>query len=218
MKLRNALPGAFFALFCAIAIANISIPTALAAGSDIKVIVNKVPITALDVSHRTAFLKLQRKKGNLASLATEELIDEALKRAEMRRIGLSVPDKEVAAAFARFATSNKMKLPQLEDILNKSGVTSKHFKEYIRMQMGWGQAVSSRYRATSRVTEQEAVRKMMEKGGGTKPSATEYLLQQVIFVVPAAKRGAILGSASAKPKPCGVDTQAARARCPLPKD
>jgi peptidyl-prolyl cis-trans isomerase SurA len=35
---------------------------------------------------------------------------------------------------------------------------------------------------------------MMEKGGGTKPSATEYLLQQVIFVVPAAKRGAILGA------------------------
>ena len=194
MKLRNALSCALIALFCALATSIMSIPAASAAGSDIKVIVNKVPITSLDVSHRTAFLKLQRKKGNLPSIATEELIDEALKRAEMRRIGLSVPDKEVNAAFARFAASNKLKLPQLEDILNKSGVTAKHFKEYIRMQMGWGQAVSGRFRSTGRVTEQEAVRKMMEKGGGTKPSATEYLLQQVIFVVPAAKRGAILGA------------------------
>ena len=33
------------------------------------------------------------------------------------------------------------------------------------------------------MTEQDAVRKMLEQGG-TKPSATEYTLQQMIFVVP----------------------------------
>ena len=168
---------------------------ALAAGSDIKVIVNKVPITSLDVSKRIAFLKLQRKKGNLASIALDEMIDEQLKRVEMRRVGISVPDKQVNDAYARFATGNKMKLAQLDQILNQSGVTPKHFKDYIRMQMSWGQTVGSRYRATSgQVSEREAVRKMMEKGGGAKPTATEYLLQQVIFVVPAAKRGAILGA------------------------
>ncbi|MGB8816790.1 MAG: SurA N-terminal domain-containing protein [Rhizobiaceae bacterium] len=160
--------------------------------SNIKVTVNKVPITTLDVSQRTAFLKLQRKKGNLASIALEELIDEALKKAEMRRIGLSIPDKAVNEAFANFASQNKLKPAQLEEILNKSGVTAKHFKEYIRLQMGWGQAVGARFRATGKMTEQEAVRKMLEKGG-SKPSATEYMLQQVIFVVPAAKRGQIMG-------------------------
>ena len=168
---------------------------AFAAGSDIKVIVNKVPITSLDVSKRAAFLKLQRRKGNLGSIALDEMIDEQLKRVEMRRVGISVPDKQVNDAYARFATGNKMKLAQLDQVLNQSGVTPKHFKDYIRMQMGWGQTVSSRYRATSgQVTEREAVRKMMEKGGGAKPTATEYMLQQVIFVVPAAKRGAILGA------------------------
>ena len=48
-----------------------------AEASNIKVLVNKVPITSLDVSQRTAFLKLQRRKGNLAATATDELIDEA---------------------------------------------------------------------------------------------------------------------------------------------
>ena len=168
---------------------------AFAAGSDIKVIVNKVPITALDVSRRIAFLKLQRRKGNLASLALDEMIDEQLKRVEMRRVGISVPDKQVNDAYVRFAAGNKMKLAQLDQVLNQSGVTPKHFKDYIRMQMGWGQTVGSRYRATSgQISEREAVRKMMEKGGGAKPTATEYLLQQVIFVVPAAKRGAIFGA------------------------
>ncbi len=36
------------------------------------------------------------------------------------------------------------------------------------------------------------VRKMLEKGGA-KPSATEYMLQQVIFVVPAKERGSLMG-------------------------
>ena len=175
---------------------SLTIPAAVhAAGSDIKVIVNKVPITSLDVSKRIAFLKLQRRKGNLPSIALDEMIDEQLKRVEMRRVGITIPDKAVNDAYVRFASGNKMKINQLDQVLNQSGVTSKHFKEYIRLQMGWGQTVGSRYRATSgRVTEQEAVRKMMEQGGGAKPSATEYMLQQVIFVVPAAKRGAILGS------------------------
>lgn len=163
-----------------------------AEASNIKVTVNKIPITSLDIAQRTAFLKLQRRKGNLAALATDELIDETLKRTEIRRIGINISDKAVADAFANFAAQNKLKPAQLEQILNQSGVTAKHFKEYIRIQMGWGQSVGSRLRATSKLSEQDAVRKMLEKGGA-KPSATEYMLQQVIFVVPAAKRGQIMG-------------------------
>lgn len=194
MSLHKAFSRAILGLAAILAVSFVDVPNILAAGSDIKVIVNKVPITSLDVSRRVAFLKLQRKKGNLNSVALEEMIDEQLKKAEMRRVGISIPDKAVNDAYLRFAAGNKMKPSQLDQVLNQSGVTPKHFKDYIRLQMGWGQTVSSRYRATGRVTEQEAVRKMMEQGGGTKPSATEYLLQQVIFVVPAAKRGAILGS------------------------
>jgi peptidyl-prolyl cis-trans isomerase SurA len=195
MLLRKTLTAALFVALTSGSVALTALPNAFAAGSDIKVIVNKVPITSLDISHRVAFLKLQRKKGNLPAIATEEMIDEQLKRAEMRRVGISIPDKQVEDAYLRFASGNKLKPAQLNQILDKSGVTVKHFKDYIRMQISWGQTVSSRYRATSgRVSEQEAVRKMMEKGGGAKPSATEYLLQQVIFVVPAAKRGAILGA------------------------
>ena len=68
MLLRSHLLRAALALSIAASFAAAHLP-AFAAGSDIKVIVNKVPITSLDVSRRVAFLKLQRSKGNLASLA-----------------------------------------------------------------------------------------------------------------------------------------------------
>ncbi|MGL4488256.1 MAG: SurA N-terminal domain-containing protein [Rhizobiaceae bacterium] len=161
--------------------------------SDIKVTVNKAPITSLDLSQRIAFLKLQRRKGNLPELALNDLVDESLKNAEARRVGIRIPDSEVEKAYLGFASDNKLKPAQLTQILNQAGVGPKHFKSYIRSQMSWGQTVSARFRSTGRMTEQEAVRKMLEKGG-SKPSATEYVLQQVIFVIPAAKRDQIMGS------------------------
>lgn len=159
-----------------------------AAASEIKVVVNGTPITDYDISRRAAFMKLQRRKVNLGEVR-EELTNEALKRQELRRLNLLVGDGEVNDAFARFATTNKMTLPQLTGVLDKSGVTPEHFKEYIRIQMSWGRALATRNRSQggSKFSEQDAVQRML-KDGGKKPVSTEYQLQQVIFVVPANKR------------------------------
>lgn len=160
------------------------------AASEIKIVVNGTPITDYDLSRRAAFLKLQKKKGNLAQEARDDLTTEALKRQELKRLNLLVSDGEVNDAFARFASNNKMSLDQLGTILDKSGVTSEHFKEYIRIQMSWGRALATRGRSEGgvKVSEQDAVQRML-KDGGKKPVSTEYQLQQVIFVVPANNRG-----------------------------
>jgi len=163
-----------------------------ATASEIKVIVNDQAVTSYDIARRKAFLQLQRRKGNLTQLATDELIDEALKREAVQRAGYRIPDSRVNDAYANFARSNKLSTSQLTQILNQSGVTAKHFKEYIRLQIGWGQLVSAQSRGSGGLmNEQEAVAKMLERGG-EKPTSTEYTLQQVIFVVPKSRRGAEL--------------------------
>ncbi|MFI0848997.1 SurA N-terminal domain-containing protein [Mesorhizobium sp. IMUNJ 23232] len=179
------------ALFIMAAAMSVSPVGYVHAASEIKFVVNGVPVTNYDIQRRAAFLKLQRKKGNLTQLAGDDMVDQTLKRAETARLGIKVPDDAVNAAYARFAKSNKMTPAQLTGILDKAGVTAPHFKEYIRTQLGWNQALSSRYKAQGgTMSEQDAVRRMLEKGGN-KPSATEYMLQQVIFVVPASERGSI---------------------------
>ena len=156
--------------------------------STIKYIVNDVPITTGDIQHRAAFLRLQRRKGDAAN----EMIEQTLKLAEAKRLGIRISDAQVNDAFDRFAKNNKMQPAQLTQIMARAGVTAEHFKEYIRTQMAWGQAVSARSRSESGLSsEQEAVRKMLDNGG-EKPTATEYMLQQVIFVVPTAERKSIL--------------------------
>ena len=183
--MRKQLFSASLALLVATAGISLTLSTQSVFASEIKYVANNLAITSGDIQHRAAFLRLQKRKGD----ASQEMIDQTLRLAEARRLGIRISDKQVEDAYARFASTNKMQLAQLDGIMDKSGVTKQHFKEFIRAQMAWNQALTMRNRSEQGgLSEQDAVRKMLQKGG-SKPSATEYLLQQIIFVVPPAERG-----------------------------
>ena len=187
--MRKYLFSAGFALLVAATSVSVTVMPPSAFASEIKYVVNDIPITSGDIAHRAAFLRLQHKKGD----AAKEMVDQTLRVAETKRLGIRIGDAQVEAAYERFASTNKMQLKQLDGVMEKSGVSKEHFKEFIRAQMAWNQALSARYRSGEggSVTEQDAVRRMLDKGGA-KPSAMEYMLQQVIFVVPPAERSATL--------------------------
>jgi len=187
MRFTARLKAASLALAAVLALACAPIGPA-SASSQIKIVVNKQAITSVDLSRRVAFLKLQRAGGNLNEKAREQLIEEALKMQEVRRIGATVPDAQVNASFERFAASNNMSVKQMTQVLGQAGVGAEHFKNFIGAQMSWPRAVQARYGGGGgQMSTQDLVAKMLERGGN-KPSTTEYILQQVIFVVPANKR------------------------------
>lgn len=160
------------------------------AASEVAVVVNKQPITSYQIQQRAAFMKLRNSPGGAAA-ATDELIDETVKAQEIRRRGIAIPDAAVDEAFARFARDNRMTEPQLAEILSRAGFSQKGFKDYIRVQMGWGQAVQANLRTQERLSEQDVVQRMLQQGGN-KPTTTEYTLQQVILVVPEKERSSAL--------------------------
>jgi peptidyl-prolyl cis-trans isomerase SurA len=178
---RLAIP-AFLTVGFAAPLTTMPFVTA-AHASEIKYVVNNIPVTSYDIARRGAFMKLQRRNGS----ASDAMIEQALQMAEVARLRINIPDKQVDEAYARFASGNKLPVAQLDQILAQSGVTKQHFKDYIRAQIGWNQALAARARSEGRMSEQDAVKRMLEQGG-QKPTATEYLLQQVIFVVPANDR------------------------------
>ncbi|WP_417435156.1 SurA N-terminal domain-containing protein [Hoeflea sp.] len=160
--------------------------TTARAASEIKIIVNSQAITSVDIARRVAFLKLQRTGGNLGKKAREQLVEEALKMQEAARIRVLVSDAQVDASYQRFAASNNMSTKQLTQVLNQAGVTPKHFKAFIRVQMSWPRVVTA-ISGGGGMSTQDLVSKMLERGDD-KPSTTEYILQQVVLVVPASKR------------------------------
>ncbi len=203
-----AMKGKRMLVACAVALAIIagdaSVVNVAQAASQVVAVVNKTAITNGDVSRRVAFLRLQRRKGNLNEIAKQELVEETLKRQEIARVGMSVSTSDVDAAFARFAASNKMTPQQLTGILGQAGVGAEHFKAYIAVSMSWPRLVNARYGTKGRLSNQELVTRLLENK--QKPVTTEYFLKQVIFVVPASKKG-IVGKRKA-------EAEASRAKFP----
>ena len=148
-------------------------------------------------------MKLRRIKGNSTSIAKKELIEEAMKMKEARRIRAVASDKEVDAAYVRFAKGNKMPVNVLTKILNQRGVTQRGFKQFIRAQMSWQRAVGARLRATGgRTTRPTApnYQSWLPDPENQGKKEKEYTLQQVVFIVPKAKRSSILSTRTSQAK------------------
>ncbi|MBB3398227.1 peptidylprolyl isomerase [Rhizobium sp. BK060] len=179
------IAGAAFAMLAAFASPRTG--SAFAA-SEVRVVVNGTAITSGDVAKRQAFLRLQHQKAD-AKAAEEQLIDQTLKQQEIARVRMSVSKDDVDASFARFATGNKLTTDQMTQILERAGVGVVHFKAFIAVQMSWPRLVNARYGSSTRMSNSDLVARMMENK--QKPETTEYILQQMIFVVPASKKGIV---------------------------
>ena len=168
----------------------------------IAILVNKQPITTNDIKRRAAFVKLRNIKGNRRKIATQELIDEAMKMQEARRIRTVVSQKEVDAAYLRFAKSNKMPPKVLSKILNKRGVTPRGFKQFIKAQMSWQRAIAVRYRAEANggARQKRSSQAWLPSVGSQSAREKEFTIQQVVFIVPKSKRASQLNKRRAQAK------------------
>ncbi|MDP9808638.1 peptidyl-prolyl cis-trans isomerase SurA [Rhizobium tibeticum] len=182
---KAMIAGAAFAMLAAFASPQTG---SVFAASEVRVVVNGTAITSGDVAKRQAFLRLQHQKAD-AKAAEEQLVDQALKQQEIARVRMSVSKDDVDASFARFASGNKLTTDQMTQILERAGVGVAHFKAFIAVQMSWPRLVNARYGSSARMSNSDLVARMMENK--QKPETTEYILQQMIFVVPASKKGIV---------------------------
>ena len=164
-------------------------------GAYIKVLVNRTPITNIDIQRRVKFLALRRVPGNRSKIAENEMIEQALKLEEAKKRRRTATKEQVDAAFANFAKQNRATPSVLTRELGKLGVGAPHFKEFVKTQISWQRTVQGKFQAeTTRVSEQQAIQQLRESGN-QKPKVNEYSFKQVIFVVPKNKRSnAILAS------------------------
>jgi peptidyl-prolyl cis-trans isomerase SurA len=205
MTIQTSWRKSLSVLTIAVSLAGVTLLAGFAeAASQLKAVVNTVPITSTDIAKRVNLLKLQRTSGNLQKIALDQLIDDVLKRQEVLRARVSVSTDDVNSAYARFAGSNKLSTAQLDGILKQAGVGVDHFKGFIAVSMSWPRAVNARFGGASKNSTQDVMAALQAKG--VKPKTTEYILQQMIFVVPANKKG-ITGKRKA-------EAEASRAKYP----
>jgi peptidyl-prolyl cis-trans isomerase SurA len=158
------------------------------ADTSIKVLVNDQPITSYDISQRQKLMQIAREKGG-SKEAMEQLIDEAIQVQEAKKRGLVIPDKDIDRFFADIAQKNaKMSVSQFTQALNQAGIAPATLKRRIKAQATWGQLVQGKARATTKVKSDDIVAAMFAKQDQASMKVTEYKLQQIIFIVPEAKK------------------------------
>jgi peptidyl-prolyl cis-trans isomerase SurA len=152
-----------------------------AAQTTIKIIVNGLPITSYDINQRVRLLRIS---GGTASTqaATRELIDEGVQISEARRRGISVSEAQVDNAYASIARGINMSVAQLTSALSGEGIAASSLKSRIRAQLAWSLLVQQRL-ASEGVRNDDIVAALFADGNQAL-TTTEYVLQQIIFVVP----------------------------------
>jgi peptidyl-prolyl cis-trans isomerase SurA len=163
------------------------------AASVIRAVVNGEVITSNEVSSRMRLMQLSSRQtgASLERAALEELIDDRLKLQEAKRVGASVSDDQVEAAFASIAQRLKITPAVLTQGLAQRGIDAKSFKNRLRAQIVWQQLVVARFSRTVNISDSQIVDALAKKEGGDRAAATkpsegttaEYTLQQVVLVV-----------------------------------
>jgi peptidyl-prolyl cis-trans isomerase SurA len=152
-------------------------------GTYIRVLVNGSPVTNSDIQRRAKFRQLRRLKASQEE-TIKELVDEKIKMTAAEERGVVASDQQVDDAFANFAKGNRATPAQMAGELNRIGVGADHFKEFIRAQITWSRMAGAQLQSQTLQKSQAETINELRKSGQQKPETTEYLLQQIIFVVP----------------------------------
>ncbi|KAA0685545.1 peptidylprolyl isomerase [Azospirillum brasilense] len=168
-------------------------PNSPAAGTQgpaerIAAVVNDEVISLSDVHARIRLALLNagaqdsaETRQRLTPQVLRQLIDERLQLQEAKRLGVSVPSKEIDEAIGRIAEQNRMGRPQLEAMLKTQNVPLSTLREQVRALLSWQRVMQRRIRQEVVIGDEEidAVMQRIKANIG-KP---EYLVAEIFLAV-----------------------------------
>lgn len=151
--------------------------------------VNGQPITDIQIAQRAALKKLEKKGGTKE--ATEELITEAIELQEATRLNFSVGESDIDAAYLDLARQIKVSPSNLDKILTQNGVPIQTLRDRLKASIAWSKVVQTV--VNSKISVSEADIDTQARAKLTAANSYDYILKEVIFLMPGGK-----GNASAR--------------------
>lgn len=150
------------------------------AAAAVKVTVNGVPISDIEISQRLRLFQLEGRSGTKA--ATDELVDEQLKLQEAQRLNIEISDTQIDQAFQNVARNLKVSVSNLNQILSQNGVSVETLRARLKAALAWNEITSIAIMPRIRISDVELEQRAMEQ---LNPSMSyDYILKEVIFIMP----------------------------------
>ena len=163
-------------------IAGAALP-ALAAG--VRVTVNDIPITDVQISQRARLMQMEHHPGNLTTAATDELINEALELTDAKRLGINITDAQVDTAFLSVARNLRISQDKLTAVLGASGVGIDTLKDRLRATLAFNQISQNIITPRVQFSEADLAKQAAAKANGA--NSYDYILKEIVFVMPGGK-------------------------------
>ncbi len=145
--------------------------------------VNGEPITARDVEQRMKVSGMLFRQPLSRAAALQELIDDRVKLAEGRRLGMRVTPQGLDEALGRLAGSARQTPVQFEQNLIRAGIDPEQVKAKLNAQIIWGELLRQRSRSGS-VSNAELNAELERRAARGEARVTDFVVRQVVFVVP----------------------------------
>ena len=151
--------------------------------------VNDSAITGYELEQRIQFLQLLRFPGDIPAEAEKGLIEDRLRLATARMVGLKLTDEQIAAGMAEFAGRANLDTDQFLAAIAQGGVEPETFRDFVEAGIAWREMVRGRFGGRVTATEAEVDRAMSaDTGRGAGP---RVLLSEIILRARAGEVGRV---------------------------
>lgn len=142
--------------------------------------VNDSAITGFELDQRIRFLELLKFPGDIPAEAEKGLIEDRLRLAAARAVGLKLSDEQVQAGMAEFAARANLDTAQFIEAIGQGGIEPETFRDFVEAGIAWRELVRARFQGQASVTEAEIDRAISAdygRGDGPKVLLSEIILR-----------------------------------------
>lgn len=107
--------------------------------------VNDQAITRYELEQRARMLAVFNAPGDPLELAREQLIEDRLKLAAAREVGLEIEEADLRQEMTSFAQRGNRDLDAFLGLLNSEGVSEETFRDFVRSGVTWRELVRGRF-------------------------------------------------------------------------
>ncbi|MBY0352094.1 peptidylprolyl isomerase [Tabrizicola sp.] len=154
--------------------------------------VNDRVITNYEIGQRALFLRVLRAPGNPEVEALKALTEDRLRQTEAERLGLKLTDEELKQGLAEFASRANLSVDEFVAELDKAGIASETFRDFVAAGLLWRQAVRARFLGQVPVSENDVDRALE---ASVRPRALQVLASELVIPAPEGQEAAAMTQA-----------------------
>ncbi|MEL7097803.1 MAG: peptidylprolyl isomerase [Pseudomonadota bacterium] len=145
-------------------------------------------ITEYELQQRVRFLQLLNAPGASRSGALEALIDDRLRLAETRAVGLTVTEEGLIEGMTAFAAQGNFELEDFVAAIEGAGIARETFRDFVGVNIAWRDYIRGRFGARVEITEAEIDRALAQTSAA---GGLRVLLSEIIMPAPPNRRAAV---------------------------